>query len=304
MDKFIIGTRGSTLAVAQAEEVRQALGTRFPNVVFQLETIRTKGDKTGKLLKRHSEQVGFFTKELEEALLAKKIHIAVHSLKDLPTKTPKPLRIAAIPKRASVQDGLVTEDGRALSQLRPGSRIGTGSARRKAQLLHFNPSFEVVGIRGNLDTRIRKWREEELDALVLALAGLGRIGLDPKYIWPVPFDLLLPAPGQGALAVQVRKSDEALGEMVAAIDDAQTRTCVTAERAFLSRLGGGCQLPLGALATTKKEGILLEAVLLSEDGQKKIRSHLSSKKDPVTVGKELGNLFFEMGAEELLNGKG
>ena len=303
MDKVVIGTRGSALALAQAEEVRIRLKTFFPKIDFRLERIRTGGDKTDKLLMRHAEEVGFFTKELEEALLSEKVDIAVHSLKDLPTQSPDALQIAAVTRRENPQDGLVTEEGRPLSALRQGAKIGTGSTRRKSQLLHFNPTFEVVGIRGNLETRLRKLRDEEFDALVLALAGLRRIGMDLKKVWPIPFEVMLPAPGQGALAVQIRRNGEAVKEIVSRLDDPDTRRCVTAERSFLSHLGGGCQLPLGALAVTKGEEICLKGVLMSEDGKKEIRSALQSKKDAAEVGEELGEKFFAMGAEELLNDK-
>jgi len=303
VDKVVIGTRGSALALAQAEEVRIRLKTFFPKIDFRLERIRTGGDKTDKLLMRHAEEVGFFTKELEEALLSEKVDIAVHSLKDLPTQSPDALQIAAVTRRENPQDGLVTEEGRPLSALRQGAKIGTGSTRRKSQLLHFNPTFEVVGIRGNLETRLRKLRDEEFDALVLALAGLRRIGMDLKKVWPIPFEVMLPAPGQGALAVQIRRNGEAVKEIVSRLDDPDTRRCVTAERSFLSHLGGGCQLPLGALAVTKGEEICLKGVLMSEDGKKEIRSALQSKKDAAEVGEELGEKFFAMGAEELLNDK-
>lgn len=304
MNSVTIGTRGSALALAQSEEVRRHLENLFPKISFELKRIRTEGDKTEKLLERHAETIGFFTKELEEALLTKEIDVAVHSLKDLPTQSPDALEIAAITARENPQDGLVTEDGRPLSALPQGARIGTGSGRRKSQLLHLNPSFEVVGIRGNLETRLRKLKEGTLNALVLAVAGLKRYGADPKKIWPIPFEIMLPAPGQGALAVQIRRREEPLKKMILQLDDPATRRGITAERAFLSRLGGGCQLPLGALAVEKENGLLIRGVLMSEDGKKEIRAELYSKEEPVRVGEKLGEAFFEMGAEALLNGKG
>lgn len=302
MDSFVIGTRGSLLALAQTEEIRGRLKRAFPKIDFRLERIKTSGDRHDQLVTRHAETIGIFTKELEESLLSKKIDIAVHSLKDLPTKNPEELLIAAIPKRETPEDGLVTEEGKALSKLVSGSRIGTGSSRRRAQLLHFNPSFEVIGIRGNLESRLRKLKEGNFDGLVLALAGLRRIGVDPGKISPIPYEVMLPAPGQGALAVQIREGEKGLRDIVASLEDAETRRCVTAERAFLSRLGGGCQLPLGALAGVSGKEITLEAVLMSEDGKKLIRFRLTSGKDPEKVGEELGEKFFAMGAEELLNG--
>lgn len=303
--KVIIGTRGSSLALAQSEEIRRHLEKLFPKVTFTLKQIRTGGDKSDVVLPPHAATVGFFTKELEEALLAKEIDIAVHSLKDLPTKSPETLEIAAITVRENPQDGLVTDDGRSLSALRPGARIGTGSERRRTQLLHWNRSFEVVGIRGNLDTRLRKLKEGNFDAIVLALAGLKRYGADPKKIWPIPFEVMLPAPGQGALAVQIRRGEERVKDLVSRLEDPESRRSVTAERAFLSRLGGGCQLPLGALAVVKEGSeILLKGVLMSGDGRREIRTELRAAGEPSEVGEKLGEKFFEMGAKDLLNEKG
>jgi len=305
MDSIPIGTRGSRLALSQAEEIQKKLKTLFPGCDFKLKRVETQGDKTEKLLTRHAETVGFFTKELEEALLAGFADIAVHSLKDLPTVGPEKLQIAAITRRENPQDALVTTDGRALSALLPGSRIGTGSERRRTQLLRFNAAFEVVGLRGNLDTRLRKLEEKGFDALVLAMAGLRRFNVNPEKVWPIPLSLMLPAPGQGALALQVRKGDRELTEMVSRLDDLETRRCVTAERAFLSRLGGGCQLPLGALGTLQGGMLDLEGVLLSGDGRREIRARLKGTAEvPEKIGEKLGDQFFEMGAEELLNDKG
>ncbi len=300
MDRVVIGTRASSLALAQAEEVRGLLKKRFPEVDFQLKEIRTAGDKTEKLLSRHAEEVGFFTKELEEFLLSKAIDIAVHSLKDLPTKHPEPLQIAAVTKRENPQDALVTEEGKTLSDLPEGVRIGTGSARRKAQLLYFNPKFEVVGIRGNLDTRFRKLKEKSFDALVLAMAGLGRLKAAPQKIWPIPYNIMLPAPGQGALAVQIRKGEKELEKRVSTLDHPESRQCVTAERSFLAHLGGGCQLPLGALGVVRNGEIVLNGVLVREDGKERIRFGMSGKK-PEEVGLKLAEKFLEMGAEALLH---
>ena len=305
MDSCVIGTRGSRLALSQAEEIQGRLKTLFPKIDFQIREIETRGDRTKKLLERHSETIGFFTKEIEEALLSGEIDVAVHSLKDLPTKGPDNLEIAAITRRENPQDALVTTDGRSLSQLADGSRIGTGSARRKSQLLKFNPTFEVIGVRGNLDTRFRKLEEKRFNALVLAMAGLSRFGAEVKKVWPIPYETMLPAPGQGALAVQIRKKDQELGKIVSRLDDPETRCCVTAERAFLSCLGGGCQLPLGALGCLQNGELVLEGVLMREDGEKGIREGLrASRSEPVKAGERLGEKFLEKGADALLNDKG
>ncbi len=305
MTQVLIGTRGSRLALSQAEEVQKKLQHLFPTGDFVLRRIQTRGDKDREGLPRHAETVGFFTKELEESLLSGEIDVAVHSLKDLPTKNPEALEVAAITRRENPQDALITGDGRSLSELPVQGRIGTGSERRKSQLLHWNKNLKVVGMRGNLDTRLKKLAQGDCDALVLAMAGLLRFGMEMKKVWMIPYEVMLPAPGQGALAVQVRKKDSKLVSMISKLDDAESRACVTAERAFLSRLGGGCQLPLGALGRVEGENLLLEGVLVKEDGSTEIRERLvGSKKDPVLLGEKLGERFFEMGAEDILNGKG
>ena len=303
-DKVVVGTRGSRLALAQTELIVSQLRKLHPGTTFEARTIRTSGDKrpTETLLSR--EAIGFFTKELEESLLAGEIDLAVHSLKDLPILIPDGLEIAAVTLRENPQDVLVTKEGRTLAALPPGSRIGTGSPRRRAQLLNFNASFNVVPIRGNIETRIGKIASEGCDAIVLAGCGLARCGIGEKR-QPIPFQVMLPAPGQGALAVEIRRGDEAIRTVVSRLDHPDSRHATAAERAFHASLGGGCQLPLGALGTIRGRTLILEGVLLDPDGKRKIRlSGDGPKENPEAIGEALGQRLKREGAEELLHADG
>lgn len=300
--KVVIGTRGSRLALAQSESVFSQLQRLFPKILFELKTIRTAGDKRPTETVVAKEAVGFFTKELEEALLSGEIDMAVHSLKDLPILLPKDLEIAAVTKRENPQDLLITREGCSLKDLRRGSRIGTGSPRRKAQLLYLDPTLKVVAIRGNIETRIQKIESEGLDGVILAACGLARCGLDRVNARPIPFETMLPAPGQGALAVETRANDETTRELTSRIDHLDSRLATTAERAFHAFLGGGCQLPVGALGTVEGGSLRLEGVLLDPDGKRRIRLSTEGPKEKAEeIGARLGQLLKKEGAEELLH---
>ncbi len=299
--KVTIGTRGSRLALAQSEIVLAGLKRFFPGVSFELKTIRTVGDKRPTETPLAKEAVGFFTKELEEALFSGAIDMAVHSLKDLPITLPTGLEIAAVTKRENPQDVLITEKRTSLKELSQGSRIGTGSPRRKAQLLYVRPDLRVVPIRGNVETRMQKVASQGLDGVVLASCGLSRCGLEGAGLWPIPFALMLPAPGQGALAVEIRSGDERVKGLAARVDDVDSRFATTAERAFHASLGGGCQLPLGALATVEGQTLRLEGVLLDPDGKRRIRLSTEGPKEKAReIGELLGKQLMKQGAEELL----
>jgi len=261
---LIIGTRGSKLALRQVELVLKGLRRERPDATFDVREIKTEGDRSSAPL---SEIGGFgvFTKALEDALLAGTIDVAVHSLKDLPPDVPAGLTLAAIPERGDPRDALVTRDGRALAELPPGARIGTGSGRRAVQLKALRPDIETEEIRGNVDTRIRKVDSGEYDGVVLAIAGLERLGLSARASHVCSVDEMVPAVGQAALAVETRTDDaEAIG-VVRAIDDADTRVAVMAERAFLRRLGAGCRLPVGAYARLDGGEVVLD-VIVAGDG--------------------------------------
>ncbi len=261
-----IGTRGSRLALAQAGGVRRRLAAAFPSLRFALRIIRTRGDEfQATELFRRAGAVGVFTKTIERELLAGRIDLAVHSLKDLPTEPAKGLVIAAIPRRLDPSDALVSRDGRTLSALPEGAAVGTGSPRRARQLLLARPDLDVRPMRGNLDTRIGKvLKSRELDAVLVARAGLLRLGR--RYLSRarrVDPEKLLPAPGQAALALQSRASDTALRRMLRRLHHPATEAAVNAERSFLHALRGGCRVPVGALATVRNGRLVLRGAVFS-----------------------------------------
>lgn len=246
--RFVIGTRGSELALWQARHIQERLAALFPGEEFPLEIIRTQGDRIQDHALYKIEDKGFFTKEIEAALLSGHIDIAVHSLKDLPTDSPDGLLLGAIPPREDAHDVWIAADGSGPLDLPTGARVGTSSLRRQAQLRALRIDLTFVDLRGNVPSRLRRLGEGTCDAIVLARAGLHRLGLLPEQAMILPFEWMLPAPGQGALGVQVRSTDAATRTRAAALDDPPTRLSVTAERAFLGRLQGGCLVPVGAHA--------------------------------------------------------
>jgi hydroxymethylbilane synthase len=257
---FVIGARGSKLSLRQVELVSDALRAAHPDLSLEVREIRTEGDRSTAPLAEIGG-LGVFTKAIEDALLAREADIAVHSLKDLPTQLAEGLTIAAVLPRADVRDALVTRDGIPLADLPPGARIGTGSGRRAVLLRALRPDVETAEIRGNVDTRIRKVESHEYDGAVLALAGLERLGLADKAAHVFSVDEMLPAVGQGALAVQVRADDAETLALASPIDDPATRACVDAERAYLARLGGGCRQPVGACAVIDRDQLWLRVMI-------------------------------------------
>ena len=270
-----IGTRGSQLALWQAEYVRKCLNDHFPDHSIELKVIKTIGDKI-----RDRSLVGLgkgvFTKEIEIALLDGTIDLAVHSMKDLPTDLPDGLCIAAIPVREDPRDVLVTQSGLLLDQLSQAAKIGTTSPRRKSQLLHLQPDLQVVDVRGNLDTRLRKLHETDLDGLILAAAGIKRLIGEEIITEYFETDRMVPAAGQGALGVEAREDDPEIKMLLDAINDTHSETEVFAERAVLSELGGGCQVPIGVNAQLRNDKLHLIATVCSPDGKHRILERLSS----------------------------
>jgi hydroxymethylbilane synthase len=249
----VIGTRGSPLALAQTEIVAKLLTDANPGVSVETKIIKTAGDQFHNLSLAAGGGKGLFTKEIEEQLLRGEIHLAVHSMKDLPTALPDALTIGAVPKREDARDVLVSKDAVSLDALPPGATVGTSSIRRKAQLLAHRPDLRVVEIRGNVETRLRKLVDDDsLDAIVLAAAGLNRLGLWDKFgelLWhELEHDVMIPAVGQGAIACEVREKDFETQELLVNLNDADTQACIEAERAFLRAMGGGCQVPYAAHA--------------------------------------------------------
>ena len=300
--KLTVGTRGSRLALRQTELLVAALRARHRALEIDVREIRTEGDRrTGESLLAIGGQ-GVFVKEIEAALLRREIDFAVHSLKDVPADLAGGCLIAAIPQRADPRDSLVTRDGARLAGLPSGARIGTGSARRAVQLRALRSDIEPVDIRGNVETRIRKVDEGQFDGAVLAVAGLERLGLRAHASQIFEPAELLPAVGQGALAVEARADDAEVLEVLAAIDDRDARLSVEAERAFLRRLGGGCRLPFGALAEIDGETLRIRGFISDATGERAFRDELrGAANDAQTLGTQLAERLLEDGAIEFVD---
>jgi hydroxymethylbilane synthase len=284
---FVIGTRGSALALRQVEIVAAALRSRHADLRFEVREIRTEGDRSSAPLSAIGG-LGVFTKAIEDALLAREVDLAVHSLKDLPADLTPGLALAAIPARADPRDALVTRNGSALDALPPGARIGTGAGRRAVQLRALRPDAVPEEIRGNVDTRIRKVREGQYDGAVLAAAGLDRLGLLHEAAQVFSVEEMLPAVGQAALAVQTRADDDEARALAAAIDDAQARVAVTAERAFLRTLGAGCRLPVAGYATVEQDALRLRALVASDDGRLVRADERATPDEAEALGERVG----------------
>jgi hydroxymethylbilane synthase len=294
---FVIGTRGSRLALRQVEIVVDMLRAAAPDVRIDVREIKTEGDRTSAPLSVIGGQ-GVFTKAIEDALLAHDVDIAVHSMKDLPAQSTLGLTIAAVPPREDVRDALVTRDAAALRDLPPGARIGTGAGRRAVQLLALRGDLRPDEIRGNVDTRVRKVDDGDYDGVVLAMAGLARLGITHRATQVFSTAEMTPAVGQGALAVQVRTADADAVELVRHIDDAAARAAVTAERAFLRRLGGGCRLPVGAHAVIDGDTLTIDAMIAGEEeGAPIMRAHSSgAASDADAIGAGVADALLSRGA--------
>jgi hydroxymethylbilane synthase len=293
---LVIGSRGSRLALWQANWIKQRLETLGHQC--HIEIIQTTGDKITDVALSKVGTKGLFTKEIEEALLDGRIDLAVHSLKDMPTELPANLTLAAIPQREDPRDAVV---GKKLWELPQGARIGTSSLRRAAQMRVIRPDVQIENIRGNVDTRLRKLDEGQFDAILLAAAGLRRLGWQERIAEILEVTDMCPAVGQGALAVETR-ADDGLGRQVCQhLDDWVARTAVTAERAVLSRLGGGCQVPIGAHALVDGDGLYLQAVVVSPDGAMVIRKSSAGRTSQAEeMGQRLGDALLAEGGREIL----
>ncbi|MGA9884262.1 MAG: hydroxymethylbilane synthase [Candidatus Acidiferrales bacterium] len=308
MKRLRIGTRGSALALWQAnfiaDRIRESVG-----VEIEIVRVRTSGDhmqtaSVAKPLAEYSAEnvaKGIFIKELEDSLLAGSVDLAVHSMKDVPTETPAGLAFPAITQREDPRDCLISRQGRTLKTLPFGARVGTSSLRRQAQLRHHRPDLEVADLRGNVDTRIKKLESGEFDAIVLAMAGVNRLGLAGKITQVLDEETMLPAAGQGALGIETRSGDAEVVGLVALLDHPETRACVTAERAVLHKLQGGCQIPLGALARVRGDILHLEAAVFSPRGSEHVESSEEGPvSDAVGIGERLGASLLEAGAGNIL----
>jgi hydroxymethylbilane synthase len=299
-----IGTRGSALALWQANHIKDRL-KELHGVDAELVRIRTSGDRfqTASVAQIGAETGtrGVFIKELEDALLAGDVDLAVHSMKDVPTETPGGLAFPALTMREDPRDCLISPQGYGLKSLPPGARIGTSSLRRQAQLRHHRADLQVSDLRGNVDTRLRKVAAGEFQAIILAVAGVTRLGVCDRITEVIPVEVMLPAVGQGALGIETREDDRETLRLVEALNDLETHACVTAERALLHELEGGCQVPLGAWARLEKDGLKIDACLLSPDGKECLRgTERGDAVDAAKIGKRLGKFLKEDGAERIL----
>ena len=300
MPTLTFATRPSKLARWQTNHIAKLLQQNWGDLVCEEVVITTQGDK---ILDKPLPEIGgkgLFTLELEQALLDGQVDAAVHSLKDLPTENAAGLTVGLIPKRADPSDVLVTASGQSLDELPSGATVGTSSLRRQAQLLAYRSDLNVKSIRGNVGTRIRKLEEGQYDAIILAAAGVYRLGLEQHITQHIPMEILLPAPGQGALAVQCRADDEETLHYLSVLADQTTQAAVTAERTFLAALGGGCSIPVGAYATKTGDGYHLEGVVAKVDGKTVLRVS-ETHQDPVFLGEALAKKVLQMGAREVLD---
>ncbi|PRR71179.1 hydroxymethylbilane synthase [Neomoorella humiferrea] len=301
MREIKVGSRDSELARWQARWVIESLAKAWPDLTFRLITFKTKGDKILDVALARIGDKGLFTKELEVALMDGVIDMAVHSMKDMPTSLPKGLKIGAVGRREEPADVLISPAGYTLNTLPIKARVGTSSLRRKAQLAHFRPDLELVDIRGNVPTRLAKMEREGLAAIVLAAAGLKRLNLNRIHGETLPYSICLPAVGQGAIGVEIRADDEEMARIVAAINHAPTAAAVYAERAFLRSLEGGCQVPIGALATVEGEAMIIQGMVASLDGRRVLRDFVSAATSaPEAAGRELARKLLDRGAGTIL----
>ena len=301
-DKIVIGSRGSKLALIQANWVKSQLEKDNKEIEFTIEIIKTTGDKITDVPLSKIGSIGLFTKELEDALLDKKIDLVVHSAKDMATDIPDGLEIGAITKREDPRDALISKGNLSLKDLPQNAKLGTSSLRRRAQAIAYRPDLEILDLRGNLDTRLQKLETGNLDAILVAMAGLTRLGCADKATEVIPYDIMLPAVGQGALCIEIREDDEQIKNLLKIILHYDTRFEVMAERVLLHRLQGGCQIPVGAHAEIIfPVNIKMEAVVCSLDGKTIIRDSVEGKVDDYSImGIDLANKLLGRGGRQIL----
>ncbi|MFN2501222.1 MAG: hydroxymethylbilane synthase [Pyrinomonadaceae bacterium] len=299
--KYFIGSRGSDLALWQSNTVRSQLETLFPTASFEIKIISTTGDELQEVALSKIGDKGLFTRHIETALLRGEIDFAVHSLKDLQTVQPDGLIIGAVCEREKPNDVLISRRFSTLDDLPDGAKVATGSLRRRTQLLHRRPDLEIIEIRGNVPTRLNKFLESDLDGMVLAFAGLNRLGLAYEISHSIPVQIMLPAVGQAAIAVEIRKDDKAVASMAAKLNHEPTAIAVSAERAFLRHLEGGCQVPIAGLATVENGTVHLDGLVGSLDGSVVLRESAACPLSAAEqTGTKLAERLLEIGARELL----
>lgn len=299
--KFVIGTRGSALALWQTDFIKSRLKQHFPKTTFETLIIKTTGDAILDTALSKIGDKGLFTKQIETALLEQTIDLAIHSLKDLPTIQPEGLKIGAVSEREKPNDVFISKSFSSIGDLPQKAKVATGSLRRRSQLLNFRPDLEILEIRGNVPTRIEKFLATDIDGMILAFAGVHRLKLDLNIKEIVPTDILLPAVGQGAMAVEIRETDNEIFEMLRLINDSEVEICINAERAFLRSLEGGCQVPIGALATLNGDDLHLEGFVGSLNGKMNLREKIvGAKNDAENLGEFLADILIRKGANEIL----
>jgi len=301
LEKLIIGSRGSGLALWQANWIKSRLEELHAGLRVEIKIIKTSGDMIQDVPLAKIGGKGLFVKEIEEALLSRDVDIAVHSMKDVPMKLPYELEISVVTERESPFDALISRNNISLDDLPKNAKVGTGSLRRSSQLLKYRSDLKIIPLRGNLDTRIKKLDSEGLDAIILATAGLRRMGWADKITEVIPAEIILPAMGQGAVGIETRKHDPDVLEAIMALDHEETHLTLEAERAFVNVLEGGCQVPIGAYATLDEENITLLGLVASLDGK---TIYQASKQKPLAeakqLGQELGKEILAMGADKIL----
>jgi hydroxymethylbilane synthase len=301
-NKLTIGTRGSELALWQSNWVKDKLAKRYPDLTVEIEIIKTKGDKVQDVSLTKIGDKGLFTREIEYALLDGRIDLAVHSYKDLPTVLPEGLSIGAVTERFDQRDVLISKKYSSIKELHTGAKVATGSLRRRAQLLNFRGDLEIVDIRGNIKTRLRKFDESDWDAMVLAFAGIGRLSLEGVIKQIIPTEIILPAVSQGVMAVEVRENDREIIDIVKVLNDKKSEIETTGERSFLNMLEGGCQVPIGVFSSSIGGKYSIEGMVASLNGKKLLRDKvLGDSTKSAEIGKVLAMMLKNKGADEILN---
>lgn len=312
-NKVVIGTRGSKLALWQAEWIKSELQKLNPGLDVELNRIKTRGDKILDVSLAKVGGKGLFVKEIEEALLRKEADIAVHSMKDVPTEFPPELHLAVITKREDPRDAFISQKSgssqedsgfrfNSFNDLPDGATVGTSSLRRSSQLLSIRPDLEIVQLRGNVDTRLRKLDEGEYDAIILAAAGVKRLGWGDRITETLPADISLPAIGQGAVGIECRIDDDFISQLISPLEHRETSICVRAERAFLNKLEGGCQVPIAAHARLLDEKVVIEGLVASVSGDRIIRDRMEGNPDSAdSLGIQLAEELLSRGAKEILD---
>lgn len=305
VERLVIGTRGSELALWQGNHIKSKLAALFPKLEIELHIIKTLGDKILDSPLSKIGDKGLFTKEIERALLDGEIDLAVHSLKDIPTQLPKGLTIGAITEREDVRDVFIAhpkKSHKTFSDLPKHAKIATGSLRRKCQLLHKRPDLEIIDLRGNLNTRMQKLEQSNWDGMILAKAGVKRLGWEQKITEVLAYDVMLPAVGQGALGIEIREKDNRVRKIIQMFHHETTAACVNGERALLRHLEGGCQVPIGTYGRIESGKFRLDAIIGSLDGKRLVRGHIiGNQSDSEKLGVQLGEQLLARGGKEILD---